>query len=109
MATWKSAVSLGTHVEAFNEGELPLPKLISAVQEEFRANPFYQDPDIRQAVEALSDMALPELRGEGARRVREKGDGAVLGECEGRLQRLERVAAKDHRIYVSRVLRHFER
>lgn len=109
MAQWKSAVSLGKQVTAFNEGELGLPDFVAAVQAEFRENPFYENPDIRMAVEALIDMRLPDLRGEGSRKIRAIDDGKVLGECERRLQMLETVAAKDHRIYVSRVLRHFER
>jgi hypothetical protein len=109
MATWKSAVSLGKHVEGFNEGELTLPTFVAAVQAEFRANPYYSESDICHAVEALSDLHLPDVKSEGQRFFRPKAIGEVLGECECRLQRLETIAAKDHRIYVSRVLRHFER
>jgi len=90
MAIWKSAVSLGKYVEAFKEDDLELPAFVVAVQEEFRANPYYADLDIRHAVEALGDMRLPAING-------------------GLRQRLETIAAKDHRIYVSRALRHFER
>ena len=109
MAQWKSAVSLGKQVTAFNEGELGLPDFVAAVQAEFRENPFYENPDIRMAVEALIDMAIPPLTCQGDRIIRCPKDHEVLAECERRLQMLETVAAKDHRIYVSRVLRHFER
>jgi hypothetical protein len=109
MSQWKSAVSIGKQVTDFNEGELVLSDFVAAVQAEFRENPFYASPDIRMAVEALVDMPLPDIRGEGSHKIRELDDGEVLGECERRLQMLEVVAAKDHRIYVSRVLRHFER
>ena len=108
MAIWKSAVSLGKYVEAFKEDDLELPAFVAAVQEEFRANPYYADLDIRHAVEALGDMHLPAING-GLRQIHSLEVGKVLGECELRLQRLETIAAKDHRIYVSRTLRHFER
>ena len=109
MATWKSAVSLGKQVEDFHDNDLPLPAFVAAVQEEFRQNSFYVDADIRLAVEALIDMAIPPLTCQGDRIIRCPKDHEVLAECERRLQMLETVAAKDHRIYVSRVLRHFER
>jgi hypothetical protein len=109
MATWKSAVSLGKHIEAYHENQLLLPALVAAVQEEFRQNPFYADADIRHAVESLTDMSIPALKSQGLRMIRPMQDWEVLGECEQRLQMLEVVAAKDHRIYVSRVIRHFER
>jgi hypothetical protein len=112
MAQWKSSVSFGTHVEQFNMDEVTLPELVLAVREEFRRNPYYEHPDVRHAVEALADMHLPaKTRGAGLD-VDSKERAAyreILGEVELRLQRLELICARDNRIYVSRVLRAFER
>ena len=111
MPQWKSSVSLGEAVEKFGAGETTLMDFVVACREEFRKNPFYGEPDIHHAVEALADMHLPTktknidlLAGKDRASYRK-----ALDECEHRLQMLERVCAKDNRIYVSRVLRHFER
>jgi len=109
MSQWKSSVSLGGIVERFNQDEVTLPELVAAVREEFRKNPYYEHPDVRHAAEALADLHLPaETRRAGLGGRERSAFREILGEVESRLQRLERICARDNRIYVSRVLRHFE-
>jgi hypothetical protein len=110
MSQWKSSVSLGEIVERFNRDEVTLPELVAAIQEEFRENPHYEHADVRHATEALADMHLPaETRAAGLGGRERAAYREILGEVESRLQQLERVCSKDNRIYVSRVLRHFEK
>jgi len=116
MSQWKSSVSLGEAVEKFGAGETTLMDFVVTCREEFRKNPFYGEPDIRHAVEALADMYLPSttkniglLAGKDLAGKDRASYRKALDECEHRLQMLERICAKDNRVYVSRVLRHFEK